>query len=366
MRAHLAFGALLIVAAGVLPALAQNHPGPRAKYAISGNVRDDYDQHAMESVRVELKEATGTPINSAFTRDNGEFEFDGLPSGDYAIEISVQGYELFRETVSIDNSARPGVFVFLRRLNAVSSMNSSGIISAHELSVPRKAHDEYEKGLELLYSKVDYKGAIVQFQRAIRDFPKFYEAYLQEGNAYSDLQEMGQAEEAMRKSVELSSNHYAGALFQLADLLNNTKRYSEAQVLCSRGLAVESASWYGTFQMARALSALAQFEEAEKNAAQSRDLKPENPQVYLLLANIHLHRRDYATLLKDLDGYLEHAPTGSEADEVRKTRDEVLAAMKAQERARSQERDQSQPGANEQSQSDEPEFVLPPLPPPEP
>jgi tetratricopeptide (TPR) repeat protein len=358
----------------MLPGLAQNRPGSHTKYAISGNVRDDFDQHAMERVRVELKGETGTPINSAFTRDNGEFEFDGLPSGDYAIEISVQGYESFRETISIDNSARTGVFIFLRRLSAVPTRIYGGIISAHELSVPRKAHDEYEKGLELLYSKADYKGAILQFQRAIKDFPKFYEAYLQEGNAYVDLEEMGPAEEALRKSVDVSSNRFPDAYFRLAWFLNNAKRYSEAEPLCRQGLTLDASSWLGNFEMARALIALSRIEEAEKHATQARDLKPDNPAVYLLLANIYLHGKDYAALLKDLDDYLKVAPAGPEAEQVRKTRDEVQMTLKAREQARSKvqdqpgahTQDQSQPASNETSQSEEQEPVFPPLPPPEP
>jgi len=91
----------------------------------------------------------------------------------------------------------------------LGSLKSSATISAHELSIPHKAHDEYEKGLSLIYSKSDYKGGVIQFQRAIKDFPNFYEAYAQEGSAYTFLGQMGPAEEAMRKSIALSSGQYS-------------------------------------------------------------------------------------------------------------------------------------------------------------
>ena len=42
---------------------------------------------AMENILVSLKQLTGAPINTAFTRANGEFQFDGLANGDYIIEI---------------------------------------------------------------------------------------------------------------------------------------------------------------------------------------------------------------------------------------------------------------------------------------
>jgi tetratricopeptide (TPR) repeat protein len=380
-----ATGALLIFIASVLPALGQGRPGPtRATYGIAGTVRDDSDQHAMDNIRVDLKGSTRTPINSTFTRENGEFEFYGIPSGDYSVEVTAQGYEPYQESFTIYNTARRGVSIFLRRPMPVEKKYANVTISAHELGVPHKAHDEYEKGLTLLYSKSDYKGAIAQFQRAIKDFPTFYEAYAQEGNAYVDLGEVGPAEEAMRKSIELSSKQYSDAFFQLAGLLNNTKRFSEAETPCRQGLALDGSSWRGHYEMARSLLALKQIEEAEKEATAARDLKPDNPLAYLILANIHLHRRDYAALLQDLDGYLKLEPNGREADQARKTRDEVQVAMQQeQDRTRPNEQnasrsktqdqpgpgaqDQHQPSEREQSQSNEQDPpLLPPLPPPQP
>jgi Flp pilus assembly protein TadD len=386
-------GVLLILIIPVVPTHGQMRSTPsRVTFSIAGTVRDDMDQHAMESVRVDLKQATGTPINTTFTRGNGEFEFSGIPNGDYTVDIVVRDYEPYRETITINNSERRGLAVFLRRPMTVVTTNSSGTISAHELSIPHKAYDEYEKGLRLFYSKSDYKGAIDQFQRAIKDSPNFYEAYAQEGNAYTFVGEMGPAEEAMRKSIALSSNQYSEAFFLLAGLLNNAKRYPEAESLARQGVALDASSWHGHFEMARALSVLKRPEEAEKSAIQARDLKPDNPSVYLVLANIHIQLRDHASLKKDLDRYLKLSPTGPEADQARKTLDQLQAVIRnEQDQSRTDEQDQSRsmtqdkdkshapdqarsgapnqpkPDEHEQRQSDEQEPpLLPPLPPPQP
>ena len=387
-----ATGIFLILTATALSALAQTHPGfSRDAYEIAGTVRDDFDQHAMESVRVDLKQATGTPINSTFTRDNGEFEFSGIPNGDYTIDITAQDYEPYREMVTINRSERRGLAVFLRRSRTVVTTDSSGIISAHELSIPHKPHDEFEKGLRLIYTKSDYKGAIDLFERAIKDFPNFYEAYAQEGNAYTFLGQTAAAEEAMRKSIALSSNQYSEAFFLLAGLLNNTNRYAEAEPVARQGVALDSSSWHGHFELARALSALKRPAEAEKSAIQARDLKPGNSAVFLLLANIHIQLRDRAALKKDLDQYLKVAPTGPAADRARRTRDELQAAVQSeqdQDRAKNQSEsrsttqdqarsnaphqtrtgapDQPKPEERGQSESSEQEpALLPPLPPPQ-
>jgi tetratricopeptide (TPR) repeat protein len=200
-------------------------------------------------------------------------------------------------------------------------------ISAHQLSVPHKAHDEFEKGMTLIYLKSDYRGAIAQFQLAIRDFPTYYEAYAEEGSAYFQLQEMEHAEEALRKSVDLSSGQYADASFTLAALLTDKKHFEEAATTARQGISVDASSWRGPFELARALTALKQTEEAEKSAQQSRDLMPDNPPVYLLLANIHIQKKDYPALLRDLDDYLRLSPIGPEADQARKTREHVQSIL---------------------------------------
>jgi tetratricopeptide (TPR) repeat protein len=181
-------------------------------------------------------------------------------------------------------------------------------------------------------------------------------------------------------------------LFLIAGLLNNTKRFPEAETLSRQGVALDASSWHGHFEMARALSALKRPEEAEKSATQARDLKPDNPAAYLILANIHIQLRDYPALVKDLESYLKLSPAGPEADQARKTREEVQAEIRGEhDQARANEQDQSRSktegqarsnapgearsGARDRSKSDEPEQsqsndedppLLPPLPPPQP
>jgi tetratricopeptide (TPR) repeat protein len=320
---------LLLLALGVLPGYSQTAPSRRAHFSIGGNVRDGNDHHAMENIQVVLKSPTGVPVSTAFTRDNGEFQFDGLGNGDYIVEVTVKDYDRAQETVTISGNSRMGLSIFLNRIGKVANPALQLSISAHQLSVPHKAHDEFEKGMTLIYLKSDYRGAIAQFQLAIKDFSTYYEAYAEEGNAYYELQEMGPAEEALRKSIDLSSGQYADAAFTLAALLTDAKRFTEAETIARQGISVDTSSWRGPFELARALTALKETEEAEKSAQQSRDLMPDNPPVYLLLANIHIQRKDYPALVRDLDDYLRLAPTGAEADQARKTRERVQGVLNA-------------------------------------
>ncbi len=350
---------LLVLSLGALQVNAQVNPHGHSVFSIGGNVRDESGQHSMASIEVALKQGAGTPVTTVFTRENGDFLFDGLANGDYVVEIDVRDYEPVREAVSISGASRMGLSIFLSRSMKVVNPALQLSISAHQLSVPHKAHDEFEKGMTLIYLKSDYRGAISQFQLAIKDFPTYYEAYAEEGSAYYQLQEMEHAEEALRKSIDLSSGQYADAMFTLAALQTDTKHYSEAETIARRGISVDSSSWRGPFELARALTALKQTDEAEKSAQQSRDLMPDNPPVYLLLANIHIQRKDYPALLRDLDDYLRLAPIGPQADQARKTRAHVQSLQNSP-KDESDESDSEMPQEDEDQANQAPQKVTPP------
>jgi tetratricopeptide (TPR) repeat protein len=327
-------------------------------FSIGGTVREDGTEHALESVQVTLKQLSGPVVNSTFTRANGDFQIDGLGDGDYILEVTAKDYEPHREEITISDGSRLGIPIFLSKSgksqpgkSAIATMQMS--ISAHQLSVPHKARDEYEKGMTLIYMKSDYRGGIAQMQLAIRDFPTYYEAYAEEGSAYYQLQDAKSGEEALRKSIELSSGQYADALFTLAAILTDTKRYDDAEKTARQGLAADSASWRGPFELARALNGLKRPEEAEKYAQQARDIMPDNPPVYLLLANIHIQRKDYPALLRDLDDYLRLAPFGPEADRARKTRERVQATLNAPKDDKSAQKQDSAGTAQDEDDDDD-------------
>jgi len=330
-------GSLLAIVFAAVPSFGQarpNLPAPtRAVYSINGNVREDASQQIIENVRVDLKGFSGGAINTAYTRSNGEFEFDNLSNGEYYVEVVLEGYEPYRDSVVIQGQSRRGVDVLLRKPIVLDTVKATGTISLHQLSVPSKAHDEFDKGIALLYGKADYPGAMKQLQRAIKDFPGYYEAYAEEGSTYVFMGDAAMGEAAFRKSIELSQGRYTQAIFLLAGLLNNANRYMEAETFARQGLAVEASSWRGYIELARALVGQKRPEDAEKSAIQSRDLKPDNPQIYLVLANVHIQERDGAALLQDLEEYLKFMPNGPDADQARKTRDMLLASQQKAEAA---------------------------------
>jgi len=323
-----AVGFLLILATSVPPGYSQQLVDSNALFGISGYVRDIGDQHGVKNIRVELKQAAGTNVGTAITRADGAFEFSGIPRGQYLIEIKTDNYEPLQQAVEIKNSARRRVALFL--ISPVREMDSrlNASVSAHQLSAPSKAQNEFDSAVKLLYDKSDYPGAIVHFQRAIKNFPTYYEAYAEEAIAYQKLDDMTSAEEALRTSVTLSSGKYFEALILLSGILGDQKQFQESATFARKAIELDAASWRGPYELARALSGLKQMDEAEQSAVQARDLNPDNPEIYSLLANIHISRHDVSSLAKDLEIFLKLKPTGPDADQARKIQDELQAYLK--------------------------------------
>jgi Flp pilus assembly protein TadD len=197
------------------------------------------------------------------------------------------------------------------------------LVSKRELSIPHKAQDAMKKGVEQLYGKSDYQGSIKQFERAIQAYPDYYEAYTQMGVAYMNLKDVANSERALRKALDLSDQHYEIALFWLASLFSNGQKFAEAEPLARKAVELNANSWEANSELARALIGLGRAAEAETSARAATKLRPENANLHLLLANIHLELQNKPALLDDLNAYLKLAPTGPFAAQARQQRDEV-------------------------------------------
>ncbi len=82
--------------------------------------------------------------------------------------------------------------------------------------MPGKAREAYEQGITLLNSQKGYAGAVRHFESAIRAYPAYYEAYAEKGVAQCYGGDPVGAEQAFRKSIELSSGKYPYAISNLA------------------------------------------------------------------------------------------------------------------------------------------------------
>lgn len=325
-----------VLLCSVISAAQQGKPGPLPNtpkapprsFSVTGTVRDAVTHAQLENVRIELKAFGGAAVATVFTGGNGRFEIDSIGDGAYTLVADEPGFQIASQGVEVQDTSVYGIqFELVRSPDSDASVG--GTVSQRELSIPHKAHDDMEKGKALLYGKSDYQGSIKSFEKATQEYPDYYEAYTQIGIAYMKLADAGASEKAFRKSMELSQEHYPDAYIGLAELFLNGKRFADAEPLSRKAAAIDSHSWRANSQLARALLGLQRFPEAETCAVAAVALQPGNPELYLILADVHIQLQNESALLDDLNHYLKLAPTGSFAEQARLMHDKVQQSLAA-------------------------------------
>jgi tetratricopeptide (TPR) repeat protein len=199
-------------------------------------------------------------------------------------------------------------------------------VSVHELGIPDKARDAYNKGVRRL-AAADWLGSIPNFQRAIKNFPTFYEAYSGLGGAELSMQSWDSAEAAFRKSIELSRGMFAPAHFGLGVILCHRNQFADAEATIRDGIELDPADAHGHFSLAWVLYAMGRLPEAERSAREAILYKPTFPDPYFLLAQIHLLQGNPSAEIEDLDGCLKVNPNGPLSDRARAERAEVQRSL---------------------------------------
>ena len=122
--------------------------------------------------------------------------------------------------------------------------------------------------MELL-AKKDPAGSLPHFQRAISEYAGYYEAYDRIGAAELKLWHVPEAEQAFRKSIEVSGGQFAHPLLALGAILDEQKNFAEAESVIRKGLDLDHDSWKGHFYLALALFGSNRMEEAEKSVREA-------------------------------------------------------------------------------------------------
>jgi len=295
----------------------------RQPVEIFGTVFLEGANRPIGDIIVNIRSLTEGPFVSVLTDWSGRFQVRGLNSGVYEIVVEEAGYEPIRETVQLLRGPSPPLELYLKAAGNSSPVRRTDYaVSVRELRIPVKAHNAFEKGLERL-AKNDPVGSRTQFVRAATAFPDYYEAYYHMGVADLRLGREADAAQAFQKAIDLSGGRYAWAQFALGLLLCRRGEYAEAETVIRKGLDVDGSAATGHLFLSVALFRLNRLEDAERSAREALLRKPGFAWAYLVLADVHGRRGEYARQLQDLDAYVKLEPDGPASKQVREVREVV-------------------------------------------
>lgn len=289
---------------------------------ILGTVFAEAGNRPIDGAIVNIRSLAGGPFVSILTDWSGRFQARGLDPGMYEIAVEEPSYEPTRLTLQLPRGPSRPLELYLKASNPSPVRRTDYEVSVRELRIPMKARNAFEKGLQRL-AKHDAVGSLTQFERATTGFPDYYEAYYHIGVADLRLGREEEAAQAFRTAIVLSGGRYVWAQFALGLLLCRRGEYAEAETAIRQGLDVDGNSATGHLFLSLALFRVNRLEEAERSAREALLRKPAFALPYLVLADVHGRRGEYARQLQNLDAYLKLEPNGPASKRVREIREVV-------------------------------------------
>ncbi len=186
------------------------------------------------------------------------------------------------------------------------------------MSVPEKARNHYEKGLEES-QKGNREAAIQEFKQAIAEYPSFTMAFNELGVQYLKLARIEEADHAFQNALKIDPDSIPALTNRgIANVM--MKRYGEAVPILRKALEKNDQSAVCHWFLGQALANLGLFDEAENELVVSLKLgKEQMKEAHRILAIIYSSRGAKKQAAKALETYLKLAPDTPDADQIKES-----------------------------------------------
>ena len=243
-----------------------------------------------------------------FTSTLGRYNFDGLPPEIYTIEVSVEGFRPVRQEYDLSMFCRiEAPPMALEAESNETALPAEAMISQTDLRVPPKAREAFERGIEELYDRNRPGQSLEHFREAIALYPDYDQAYLQLAVAHSRQAKFTDAQQELEKATALNNKNARG--FFLLGFVHGREGHSVESLRALReSIRLDNTYWRAHFELGRALLQLGLTDDALRHAQRAHQLKPDMPQVHLLLHDILVRRQDYQAALAEVDEFLQLFP----------------------------------------------------------
>lgn len=288
-------------ASAVAAQIARDQPSGTLLPYIDGFVVDEAGQ-PIRGARAELSPESSPNWQTAVADSGGRFAFYDLPVGRYRVTVSASGFGSTSEVV--DLVAGPET----RRVVLVAGGPTAP-------APPAAGKGSYDAGLREL-ERGRWEHAIRHLEKVIREAPEYAPAYTNLGVAWLQLRSREKARGAFEAALERDSSS-AGAHLGLGLILNDEKRYPDAEAHLVEARTLDPSDWHVHYELGRALYGLERVAEAETSLQEAARGRPPFGSLYLLLGNVLVLQQKYGEGLAAMERFLELAPESPLAPQVR-------------------------------------------------
>ena len=289
---------------------------------IDVQVRYSDGRPGPRGIHVRLEHAEGGAEADLETVQGGKCKFVQPTSGVFIVRIADGGYKDVSERVELIHNPAAFVTLTLIPLNpepqptiAVPPPGSPESVSVADLHIPEQARQELAKGQDAMQARNPDEGA-KHFQKAIKLYEAYPQAYRLLGEAYAQKQQWPEAESALKRSIELEPK-LADSYLDLGALRNQTKNYAGAEEALKKGLELKPDSPIAQYELAKTYAATGRWQDAAPLVESAIKEQPDLAPAHVLLANIRLKQRNGPAALHEYQEYLRLDPDGPMAPQVR-------------------------------------------------
>lgn len=295
------------------PLIAQEGGG-----AIEGQIITLDNAPIPPDVTVRLEAAEASYLNQTYVDTNGRFRFDNLNQGLYRLLVTARGYKTVTQTVDMGwLASRQARILLVPEVKARLSSSSSSTVTASDLSAPKTAKKEFDKGLQDLENG-NFGGAQKHLEKAVAEHPCFARAHTMLGMTLSMKGQFEDSEAAFNKSIDCDSGFVEGYI-QYAKVLTTQNKYQASVATIQKGLRHFPNEWLLHYQLGIAMDGFGDYATAKDALLKAQSLNPEvPPEFHLRIADVYLNLQKYEEAHAEMASYLRAAPRGNYSEPTRK------------------------------------------------
>jgi tetratricopeptide (TPR) repeat protein len=298
---------------------------------------------AVKLGRIEvILEKSGAFFTRTFTDDLGNYRFDGLSDGTFAVVVKLDGYEPAHEEVYFSRSGGSTVNISLvPKAGNAPTENDADTVDIQELArkYSKKTVDEYEKALDDGRKGNTAKG-IERLQAVIKSAADFQFAHNALGTLYQKANRFQDAENEYNVARKLDPRASEplvnlGSLYiqiaEQAEAKRDTGLYQAAVESAARVLGdaikLKPNSARAYYFLGAADYKAASFKKAEESLTRALELDRTMGSVHLMLANVYMKQQDWSKAVQQFDAYLKDNPNAADRDQIKDTRAKIASRI---------------------------------------